>query len=109
MCIRDRVWGAATFACLLAATFVIRPVRDALVLDGKPELIPALFTASFVAMLVLAPAWGYVIGRVRRTTFVAAGYHVVAACLVAFIGLIHTDLDPVLLGRVFYVCLLYTS
>lgn len=101
--VRVVVWGAATFACLLAATFVIRPVRDALVLDGKPELIPALFSASFAAMLVLAPAWGWVIGRVPRKRFVAAGYHVVAACLLGFIALINTAVDPIIVGRVFYV------
>jgi len=97
------VWAATTFACLLAATFVIRPVRDALVLEGKPELLPWLFTATLVATVALAPAWGWLIGRVSRRRFVSIAYHVLAAVMIGFVATIEAELDPVALGRVFYV------
>jgi AAA family ATP:ADP antiporter len=98
------VWGAVAFACLLAATFVIRPVRDALVLEkGRLDLLPVLFSATFVATLVLAPLWGSLLGRVPRRRFVSIGYHVTAACLLGFLVLIHTDAEPRFVGRVFYV------
>src|SRR5690242_6563693 len=82
------LWAAGTFFCLLAGTFLIRPVRDAIVLDGDPDLLPVLWTATAIAMLVLAPAWGWAVGRFSRRRFVTTGYHVVAACLVGFLWMI---------------------
>jgi AAA family ATP:ADP antiporter len=97
------VWAAATFACLLAATFVLRPVRDALALDGDPDFIPVLFTATFVAMLVLAPAWGWLVGRFDRRRFVAVALHATTATVLGFLALVASEADPAAVGRVFYV------
>ena len=97
------VWAAATFACLLAATFVLRPVRDALPLEGDLDFIPVLFTATFVALLVLSPAWGWLLGRFDRRRFVAIALHVTTALVLVFLALIEAAVDPVLVGYVFYV------
>jgi ATP:ADP antiporter, AAA family len=100
---RVALWGAATFAAMLAATFIIRPVRDALALGGKPELLPVLFTATFVVVTVVSPAWGWVIGRFPRRRFVPFAHHAFAAAFLAFAVLVTLDLDQLALGRVFYV------
>jgi ATP:ADP antiporter, AAA family len=102
--LRVVVWGAATFACLLAATFVIRPVRDTLVIDGKPELLPALFTGTFIATLVLAPVWGWLIARFRRRAFLAISYTAIAVVLAGFALAVQSPaLDPRVLAKIFYV------
>ena len=49
------LWAALTHGAILMSYYLLRPVRDALVLDGDPAFIPWLFTATFVAMLAIAP------------------------------------------------------
>jgi ATP:ADP antiporter, AAA family len=94
--------GAFTFGALLASYAAFRPVRDALVLDGKPEELPWVFTATFVAMLVAAPIWGAAVGK-RPRHVVPIAFHVFAACALVFFVLLRSELAPVLVGRVFYV------
>ena len=96
------VWAAATFGALLASYSAFRPVRDALILDGDPDQIPWLFTATFVAMLVVAPMWGALVKRGPRRV-VPIAFHVFALCAVGFAVVIRADVAPVAVGRVFYV------
>lgn len=62
------VWAFVYFFCLLAAYYILRPVRDEMgVLSGVQKL-PWLFSAVFVTMLVVIPLFGYVAGHftIRR-------------------------------------------
>ena len=96
------VWGAAAFGALLASYAAFRPVRDALVLDGDPDQIPWLFTATFVAIAALSPAWSAAVARGPRHV-VPVAFHVFVACELGFFLAIHAELAPVAVGRVFYV------
>ncbi|HSK02799.1 MAG TPA: MFS transporter [Kofleriaceae bacterium] len=97
-------WGATAFAAVLASYFVFRPVRDALVLDGRPEDIPWLFTATFVAVLIVSPAWSALLARGGgRRRYVPLAFHAFAICALGFAALVHSELAPVAVGRVFYV------
>jgi AAA family ATP:ADP antiporter len=96
------VWGAVAFGALLAAYSAFRPVRDALILDGDPDQIPWLFTATFGAMLVAAPIWGAADAR-RPRHVVPIAFHVFAACALGFFIALRTELAPIAVGRVFYV------
>jgi AAA family ATP:ADP antiporter len=97
------VWAAATFACLLGATFVLRPVREALPLEGDPDFLPVLFTATFAVLLVLSPAWGWLLGKVDRRRFVAIALHATTVLILGFLALVEAEVAPVAVGRVFYV------
>jgi ATP:ADP antiporter, AAA family len=94
--------GALTFGALLASFMAFRPVRDALVLDGNPDQIPWLFTATFVAVALVTPLWGKAVAR-RPRQIVPLAFHVFAACSLVFFALIRAELAPVAIGRVFYV------
>jgi AAA family ATP:ADP antiporter len=96
-------WGGVTFAALLASFTSFRPVRDALVLDGKPDDIPWLFTATFVAALVISPLWSRLLSRREKRRVVPITFHVFALCLGAFAVLVLLGIAPVVVGRVFYV------
>ncbi|HTJ41141.1 MAG TPA: MFS transporter [Kofleriaceae bacterium] len=97
-------WGAAAFALVLASYAAFRPVRDALILDGDPDQIPWLFTATFVAVAIVSPLWSALVGhRARRRALVGAALHVFAACEVLFFVLVRERVAPVTVGRVFYV------
>jgi AAA family ATP:ADP antiporter len=97
------VWGAATFGALLAGYFVFRPVRDALLLEGNPDEIPVLFTATFLATSLLSPAWSALLSRGGRRRYVPLAFHAFAACSLAFSALLYAEVAPVAVGRVFYV------
>jgi AAA family ATP:ADP antiporter len=97
-------WGATTFAAVLASYFVFRPVRDALVLDGSPDQIPVLFTATFIAVSVVSPAWSALLARGGgRRKYVPRAFHAFAACSLGFSALVYAEVAPVAVGRVFYV------
>ena len=98
-------WAAIAFFAILASYFVLRPVRDAFVLDGDPAFIPWLWTATFVAMTVIAGPWGALVARLPRSRFIPIVYRAFAVQLLAFAALVHWDVAPLAVGRVFYVWL----
>ncbi|MGD9851079.1 MAG: NTP/NDP exchange transporter [Nitrospirales bacterium] len=72
------VWSFVYFFCLLAAYYILRPVRDEMgVLSGVHKL-PWLFSAVFVAMLVVIPLFGYVAGHfpIRRLLPMVYGFFI---------------------------------
>lgn len=97
------MWGAVTFAALLASYSAFRPVRDALVLDGNPDKIPWLFLATFVAISVVSPAWSALLATRSRRGSVPLVFHAFAACEVGFFLVVRAQTEPVIVGRVFYV------
>ncbi|MEP6863602.1 MAG: MFS transporter [Deltaproteobacteria bacterium] len=96
------VSAAATFGALMASYSAFKPVRDTLVLDGDPDRIPWLFTATFIAMLVLSPIWGALVKRGPRRV-VPISFHVFALCAFGFAIANHAQWSPIGIGRVFYV------
>lgn len=96
-------WGAVTFGALLASFTAFRPVRDALILDGSPDDIPWLFTATFLAAVVASPLWSRLLANRPKRRVVPIAFHVFAACALGFGWLVWAQLEPVTVGRVFYV------
>jgi AAA family ATP:ADP antiporter len=88
---------------LLASFTAFRPVRDALVLDGNPDDIPWLFTATFIAVTVASPAWSALLARRQKRRVVPVAFHVFAVCALVFAWLVHEAIEPRVVGRVFYV------
>lgn len=96
-------WAAAMFFCVLASYYVLRPVRDALVLDGDPAFIPWLFGATLLLMLAVAGPWGSMVARWPRERLVPRAYRLFVVQLLAFAALLASDVAPSLVGRAFYV------
>lgn len=97
------LWAAAMFFAVLASYYVLRPVRDALVLDGDPSFIPWLFTATFALMLAIAPPWGALVARWPRRTLVQLVYRGMIAQLLLFAVVVGSDVLPLLVSKIFYV------
>ncbi len=72
-----------TFFCVLCGYFVLRPVRDEIGARGGVENLPWLFTATFVATLLLVPLFGWIVSHVKRRAIATATY---ALCTVALLG-----------------------
>lgn len=93
----------ACFFCLLAASHVLRPIREALGIEGGVYTLPWLWTGTFVGTLVLYPALGALASRTTRTRFAAAVFATIAASLIVFRMLLAGDLPEVPLARAYYV------
>ncbi|MDX2086965.1 MAG: MFS transporter [Kofleriaceae bacterium] len=96
-------WSAITFAALLAGFAAFRPVRDALVLDGSPDDIPWLFTATFVSTVIVSPLWSRLLANRPKRRVVPRAFHLVAFGALVFAALVQSHWRPVGVGRAFYV------
>ena len=73
-------WGALTFAALLASFTAFRPVRDALVLDGNPDDIPWLFSATFIAAkldMLISAVRGSFVEQIKQVLLCAEALRIV--------------------------------
>src|SRR6187399_1135650 len=60
------LWSFVYFFALLAGYYVLRPIRDEMGLQLGARVLQELFTAVFVVMLLLVPAFGWLNRRVPR-------------------------------------------
>ncbi|MCO8311759.1 NTP/NDP exchange transporter [Pseudomonas mandelii] len=95
--------GFAFHFCVLASYYLVRPLRDALGLEGGADKLQWLFTATFVVMLVMVPLFGALVSRLPAMRFVPLIYRVIALSMLVFGVLIANHIAPVAVGRVFFV------
>jgi AAA family ATP:ADP antiporter len=95
----------AYFFFVLAAYYVIRPVRDQLSAAVGSTALPIFYAATFVATLALAPVFGALVARFPRRRFVPIVYLFFIAGMIAFIPLFNAQdaIDARLLGSAFFV------
>lgn len=95
--------GFAFHFCVLASYYLVRPLRDALGLEGGADKLQWLFTATFVVMLLMVPLFGALVSRLPATRFVPLIYRLIALSMLVFGVLIANHSAPVAVGRVFFV------
>ncbi|KNH47451.1 NTP/NDP exchange transporter [Pseudomonas lini] len=95
--------GFAFHFCVLASYYLVRPLRDALGLEGGADKLQWLFTATFVVMLLMVPLFGALVSRLPAMRFVPLIYHLIALSMLVFGVLIAQRIAPVTVGRVFFV------
>ncbi len=98
-------WSFAYFFCLLAAYYLLRPVRDEMgVLSGAHKL-PWLFSAVFLVMLGVIPLFGWVAGHfsIRRLLPTVYGFFILN--LLGFFIALQSGLSLGDLAPVFFVWL----
>lgn len=95
--------GFAFHFCVLASYYLVRPLRDALGLEGGADQLQWLFTATFVVMLLMVPVFGALASRLPALRFVPLIYRVIALSMLLFGLLIANHVAPVAVGRVFFV------
>jgi AAA family ATP:ADP antiporter len=93
------------FFCVLAAYYMIRPVREQLSAAVGSTQLPWFYAATFVATLALTPVFAALVSRWPRPVVVPLVYAFFIACLLAFVPLftVHGWLSPRALGAVFFV------
>jgi AAA family ATP:ADP antiporter len=78
------------FFALLAAYYVLRPIRDEMAVQVGQAELSSLFTGVFVSMLVLVPVFGALTARFPRRRLLPWLYAFFVANLLAF----HAAFDP---------------
>jgi ATP:ADP antiporter, AAA family len=68
--LRAALAAAAYVFCLMAAYYMLRPVRDAMGIAGGIENLKYLFLLSFSATLLVIPLYGWACARMSRSRFV---------------------------------------
>src|SRR6476620_2334343 len=97
------LWSFGYFFALLAGYYVLRPLRDQMGIAGGVRNLPWLFTATFVALLVLQPVYGALVARLPRTRFIPIVYHFFVLNLLGFWALLALDVHSAIVARVFFV------
>ena len=67
-------WAFAYFFLLLAAYYVLRPVRDAMAVQAGSAMLQQLFGWTLAAMLALVPLYGWLCARLPRARFLPLVY-----------------------------------
>jgi AAA family ATP:ADP antiporter len=97
------VAGFTLFFCLFCGYFMLRPIRESMGIQGGVENLQWLFTATFVAMLIAVPLFGWLNSRVPRMHYIDWVYGFFCINLVLFAVAFTSLEDSVWLARVFYV------
>ncbi|MDC8011264.1 NTP/NDP exchange transporter [Tahibacter soli] len=93
------------FFLVLAAYYMVRPVRDQLSAAVGSTALPMFYLVTFVVTLSLTPLFGALASRFPRRQFVPAVYLFFLACLLGFIPLfeMQDQIGAKLLGTIFFV------
>ena len=93
------------FFCVLAAYYVIRPVRDQLSASVGSSELPFFYGVVFVVMLALTPLYGALVARYPRRYFVPVVYAFCALITLAFVPLFQMQdaIGARTLGVLFFV------
>jgi ATP:ADP antiporter, AAA family len=97
--------SVAFFFFVLTAIQMLRPAREALGMESGLDTVRWLFVGTAVVTLAVNPAFGALVSKFRRMTFIAITYVVFALSLCGFWALLTFTPDQVgiISGRVFYV------
>lgn len=91
------------FFCLLAAYYMIRPLRDEMAVQYGAERPQQLFTATFLTMVALIPAFGWMASRLPVQRLLPLVYGAVIAVLLAFWVVLGSGLDLARVAPFFFV------
>jgi AAA family ATP:ADP antiporter len=92
-----------TFFSVLCGYFVLRPVRDEIGARAGIENLPWLFTATFVATLLLVPLFGWIVARVPRRAIATSTYALCAIALLSTYAALQSGGDIVAWGTALFV------
>ncbi len=92
------------FFFLLGGYFTLRPIRGTVAANNS-EILHLLYTGTFLTMLAIVPAFGFLVSRFRRGQFIPAIYLFFLFNLVLFIVGFRDENTPLWIQRSFYIWL----
>jgi len=97
------LWSFAYFFCLLAAYYMIRPVRDEMAVQYGADRLQHLFTATFLTMVAIIPVFGWLASRLPVNRLLPAIYVSFALMLVGFHAVLSNGAERVAVAPYFFV------
>ncbi len=103
--VRPMLWATLYYFLVLAAYFVIRPIRDEAGLAGGVRNLPWLFLGTLLGMLLIHPLFTALVSRLPRSRFIPLAYAFFALNLVVFWFFFQSlsAEQGIWIGRVFWV------
>src|SRR3972149_8297146 len=68
------VWASAYYFLVLAAYYVLRPIRDNMGAAGGVENLAWLFTGTMAGMLAIHPLYTALVSKLPRSRFIPLAY-----------------------------------
>lgn len=102
---RPVAWSFLYFFCLLGGYYVLRPVRDEMGIQAGLDNLPWLFTATFIAMLVAVPVYGWAATRFARRYLLPVVYGFFIVNLLIFYWAFSSGVSVSATAKVFFVWL----
>ncbi|KAF7598245.1 MAG: MFS transporter [Candidatus Dactylopiibacterium carminicum] len=98
-------WAWLYVLALMAAYYVIRPIRDTMGVEGGVENLQWLFTGTLLAMLAINPPYAALVRRLPRVRFITWTYLFFATNLIGFIFLLQAadEMQRIWIGRGFFI------
>ncbi|MDQ7988737.1 MAG: MFS transporter [Candidatus Dactylopiibacterium sp.] len=98
-------WAWLYVLAMMSSYYVIRPVRDAMGIEGGVENLQWLFTGTLLAMIAINPAYAALVQRWARERFISVTYAFFMANLLLFALALHMAdaTQRVWVGRVFFI------
>ena len=97
------LWSFFYFFCLLAAYYMVRPLRDEMAVQYGVERMQHLFSGTFVTMVALIPAFGWVASRLAVQRLLPLVYGIVIAVLLLFWAALRGGASQVEVAPYFFV------
>jgi AAA family ATP:ADP antiporter len=88
---------------LMAAYYILRPIRDAMSSDWSDAELSTLFTGTFLFSLAAVVIYGAACSRVSFRRLVPGVYAFFAASFLAFFLVTQTGQDPVWIRKIFFI------
>jgi AAA family ATP:ADP antiporter len=101
--VRALLWSFAYFFCLLAAYYVIRPVRDEMAVQFGADRLQWLFSAVFATMIALIPVFGWLAARLPVNRLLPVVYGFFTLNLVGFYAALESGVPLRTLAPAFFV------
>lgn len=98
-------WSFVYFFCVLAAYYLLRPVRDALAISDGTGDLPWLFTGTFLAMLLAVPAFAWLAARYPRRLLLPLVYGFFILDLLLFWGWLASGRGEAIAAGAFFIWL----
>jgi ATP:ADP antiporter, AAA family len=97
--------GFAFHFTILAAYYVVKPIRDSIAASGRLEALPWMFTATLVVMVIANAIYAAIVARMERRKFIPFAYAFFILILLLFFVLMRsgTQAQQVWTGRAFFV------
>ena len=82
-------WSSACGGLMLAAYYILRPLREEMGVAGGVKNLPWMFTGTLLATLAASPLFSLLVSRTSRRRFIPIAHHFFALNLLLFFLLFH--------------------